>query len=110
MKCKNCAIELPIQQGYCPNCGAIIPPVVRESFGNRHPKVLIVFCLAIFVVVGEAVFFAYHWAVNNRPRLETAHSGDQRPPSPRSQFRNTEYPVEHGESIRPEELNGHGQL
>src|SRR5215469_4219696 len=109
MRCTNCAVEIPIQQGQCPNCGAVIPPIARESFGKRHPAVLILISLAVFAVLAESAAFAYYWMVKNRPQHQTAHSGEQTVP-PRPQFRKTEYPVEHGESVRPEELHGHGQL
>lgn len=98
MRCPRCTVEVIVQQGQCPNCGwIIIVPGERQSFGKKHPALLISVTLAAFLVVVGTLTFAVYRV------LKTSSVAIHR-------LRKSEYPVAHGAVVRPEELHGHGKL
>jgi YD repeat-containing protein len=107
MRCSNCAIEVPLHEGPCPNCGAPFSLASRESFGKKHPAVLISITLAAFVLIVGSIAFAAYTALKN-VRLQAARDKQNIVPGPH--IRRTEFPVEHGNTVGPEELRGHGTL
>ncbi len=64
--------------------------------------------MAFLGIAGSLGFAAYTF-LKPRLGLQGGRRGKQ-PVAPRSLIHKTEYPVEHGDAVRPEELHGHGQL
>jgi len=80
MKCPACQHELPTLQGHCPHCGAILT-VHRESFGKRHPALLISVTLLSFITLLVAVGYAGYHFLHKRTLTPSPHGGSEAPDS-----------------------------
>lgn len=106
MQCSNCHFEVPAQAAPCPNCGFLnVRQAPQPSLGSQKPGRLIVFCLLCVVLIALIV---QRVAL---PAFREAQAAQETPKeTPKVEVRSTQYAVEHGRVVNPEELHGHGKL
>src|SRR6266481_2098270 len=107
MKCPNCSSEVPAQSGNCPHCGVFIVMPARDVFRDKERapwtiSLLVLGFLAIAAVVGLRFYLIFH-------RSSSPLGGNYTQPGPEPLV-HSEFPIQHGEIAKAEDLYGHGKL
>src|SRR5260370_15221074 len=104
MKCPNCQTEVS-QPGTCHHCGYPIALPSVESWASKNVAwIITVVVLCLLIGVGALAFVGYRAVQQRRLFLQAQNRASTKG------FLPSHLPVEHGDVVRPNELQGHGRL